>query len=102
MSEPGSNRVDIHPGSEQMSCGGVPDRVRANSFFCQGWHALSRKLNVPFHQGIETKPGHRVAIAVDEYRAPFGTSGNQRFEFLHGLLPERAKTYLSPLAIESH
>src|SRR5271166_4697219 len=80
MTEPGSDRVDVDPGAQQMDRSRVPDCVRAYAFRRHRRHSPARPLGILRHEPMDSEPRQlpRLATSRDSDVAVTGHNGQVR------------------------
>jgi len=66
MTEPCTDRVDVHTGAEQMHGGRVADGVRTDPLVPQRRHVLGCLVEGTLDQGVEAVACDRLSADVEE------------------------------------
>ena len=67
MTQPGTNRVDVDSGAEEVCCGRVPNRVGTHALTRDGRHRGQDPLNVSFDHRMNPEPRDWIATPVEEH-----------------------------------
>ena len=102
MAQPGTDGIDVHPCTQQMRSGGVPDSVWAYTLALQRGHVLANGLGIAFHHGVNTIPCQGVSLAVEEDVIGIRTASDQAGKFLDGFVPERTMAQFAAFAANNH
>src|SRR5438132_318068 len=98
MAEPGSDRVDVVSGAQEVRCRRVTDRVWAHTFLRQRGQLGGHLGCVALDEGVDTKPRERLAPTIQEDVLRWGSIADQQAEFIGSACPQGAQTVLIPFA----
>ena len=87
VTKPCADRIDVNTRAKQMGRRCVPNGMRADLLVLQRRNLIGRGLDVPLHQGVNTKASHTTAISIEEQMSVVGPPTRQRQQFGHSLCP---------------
>ena len=102
MTQPSSNSVNVHTGSEEVGRSRVADRVGTHTFLSHGREFRCHVRGVAFDQRVNPESREWLTAAVEEDMLGWGSVVNQRTQFINRLLPQRTATELVSLSAQDN
>src|ERR1700687_3324938 len=69
VTEPRSDRIDVHASAKEVDGRGVPHRMRADSFDVERGHPYGRPGDGTFDDRGNAEPGQALTAHVEKHRA---------------------------------
>ena len=68
VTEPRSDRIDVHASAKEVDGRGVPNRMRADSFGIERGHPFGSPGDGTFDDRVNAEPGQTLTAHVEKHR----------------------------------